>query len=286
MTARLFRATLLMVALVAISAGPVLGAEPANGQPPNDYAASTLTPNDRQILARKAALAHNIRGLSSINVASAHDGVIQPDSVCPSADNCDPWTPPSSYILSAYARQQPNYYYCGPAVGQVLSNESWGYNYTSTSGTTTTNNKYTQATIASWMSTTTSGTAGANLANGLNIAVNHTSGFTYYHVLTGTAYELQDKVISDTAARGLGLALPVKPHDPGATYWLTSWPNAVTAWHWIAIRGYSGRYNGTRTALLYYSDSSGGYQGSTGNYSDPTLDMHYVNARNNGYIVW
>lgn len=136
------------------------------------------------------------------------------------------------------------------------------------------------------MSTTTSGTTGAHLATGLNSVVNHGTGFTYYYTSTGTAYELQDKVITDTAAWGLGAALPVKPHDPGATYWLTSWPNAVTAWHWLALRGYNGRYDGTRSALLYYSDSSGGYSGSTGNFSDPTYDMHYVNARNSANIVW
>jgi hypothetical protein len=143
-----------------------------------------------------------------------------------------------------------------------------------------------QSYIAGQMSTTTSGTTGAHLATGLNSVVNHGTGFTYYYTSTGTAYELQDKVITDTAAWGLGAALPVKPHDLGATYWLTSWPNAVTAWHWLALRGYNGRYDGTRSALLYYSDSSGGYSGSTGNFSDPTYDMHYVNARNSANIVW
>lgn len=262
----------------------MVAADPVSGQPANDYRLSVLTPADKETLARKTSFADSLG--SSTSSASTTTTVVSPDFVCPGADNCDPVTPPASKILTAYARQQATGYYCAPATGQVISNESWGYNYTSTSGTSTSNNKYSQATLASWMGTTTSGTSGANLASGLNRGVNHPSGFTYYYTSTGTAYNLQDKVITDVWEWGLGAALPVKPHDPGAIYWLASWPNAVTAWHWIALRGYYGRYDGTRSADLYYSDSSGSYHGSTGNFSDPTLDMHYVNARNSGNIVW
>jgi hypothetical protein len=203
---------------------------------------------------------------------------------------------PTSSSLSTYARQQSHGYYCGPTSGQVVSNYSWSIFKSSTSGTTTANNKYTQITVASWMKTTTAGTTGANLAgtynadwnlrSGLNKASRLPAGFGYFYTATGTGSQWHSKVITDISDWAMPLVVPVKPHDPGAAYRLTSWPKAVEAWHWIAIRGYNGLWNGTRTPLVYYNDSSAGYSGGTGSYSDPSYDVHYLNARNSGNLVW
>lgn len=248
------------------------------GEPPNDEQLSKLSSADQAILDAKLSLMNALRSHQT------RSGT-RPRVPCPNPNSCQPTTP-STATLATYARQQANSYFCGPASGQVIVNNSWGYFYSSTSGTTTSTNKFTQATLASRMSTTTNGTSGANYASGLNGSAKLPSGFAYYFTATGTASQLHDKVITDIWGYKMGLALGVKPHDPGATYWLTSWPSAVTAWHWINLRGYRGFFDGTRSATLYYNDSSGGYGGSTGSYSDPTIDIHYVNARNSGNVVW
>jgi hypothetical protein len=66
---------------------------------------------------------------------------------------------------------------------------------------------------------------------------------------------------------------------------LFSWSGfSGTAWHWIAIRGYSGY--GTSTKRLYYNDSSSGWGGATGAYSDTLNLVWQVNQANTGNIVW
>lgn len=252
------------------------GAVPASGQPPNDFKLTVPTAEGKAVLSNKLAAAASV-GVSAGSLTSA-------------AVTSSPVT------LFTFARQQATSYYCGPASGQVVSNYSWGINNAGTGGTTTANNKYTQATIAGWMGTTTAGTSGANLAGvwsstpsqrtGLNKAANLPSGFGYFYTATGTGAQWHSKVITDISTWAMPLVVPVKPHDPGATYRLTSWPNAIQAWHWIMVRGYQGSWDGTRNPLVFYNDSSGGYSGSTGAFNDPSLDVHYVNALNTGNLVW
>jgi hypothetical protein len=80
----------------------------------------------------------------------------------------------------------------------------------------------------------------------------------------------------------------VRPHEPGATKWLTSWPNAVHAGHYITVHGYEGYYASStpRQAKGYYTDSSGGCSGSTGRFHDAIVDMYSVNEDHSGVVVW
>lgn len=165
-------------------------------------------------------------------------------------------------------------------------NFTWNIFHAGTSGTGTTNNKYTQAQLASVMGTTTAGTTGANIAIGLNQRAVRPPGFTYYYTTTGTGAQWHAKVVEGIGSWRMPLLVPVRPHEPGASYRLTSWPTAISAVHWIMIRGYNGAWDGSRTPLVYYNDSSAGYWGGTGSYSDPSYDVHYVNALNTGKLVW
>lgn len=78
-------------------------------------------------------------------------------------------------------------------------------------------------TIASNMATTMGGTTGANLASGLHALVRTPiTTWTYLYAASGTGSQLHSKVVTDTYDYGMSLELPVKPHDPGQTYFLTS----------------------------------------------------------------
>lgn len=273
-------ASLLSYPSMVRASGPV-----SVGQPGNDTALTELTPQQQAHQAAKLARAAQVQLATGMGLAA--QSCPEPEFAGLSGEPAaaSPCTP-ATFTLQTRARQQATYYYCGPASGQVVSNLSWGIINSSTGGTTTTNNKYTQATIAGWMNTTTAGTSGANLASGLNTAAKRPSGFSYSYTAAGTGAQLHSKVVVNTWDWKMPLVLPVKPHDPGALYRLTSWPNAIEAWHWITIRGYSGFWDGTRNPRLYYNDSSAGYQGSTGAFVDPSFDIDYVNNRNTGNVVW
>ena len=83
------------------------------------------------------------------------------------------------------------------------------------------------------------------------------------------------------------LAMAVNPHMAKVgIYKLASWPDErPLARHWIAIRGYDGLW-GSDAPIVYYSDSSGGYGGGTGNYWDLSVVLHEANQRNRGRIIW
>lgn len=298
--------SLAIVAMVSAHASVAYGAKPlpkgqpvANGQPPNDTQLSEVDAESAVILAQKLGIADQTMTVMRDAAAGQSEPDIQPNVFCEGTGTCTPSGTPTSRILSVYARQQVNGYYCGPASGQVASNRSWSIFNSVSSGNTTSNNKYTQATIATWMSTTTSGTTGANLAGktpsqsggptGLNKASLLPSGFVYlYQDNGGTVQSLYSKLITDVYEYNMVMVLPVKPHDPGASAWLTSWPSAVTAWHWISVHGYYKFYNSAtpRDAIAYYADSAGGYSGKTGKFTDPIVDLYYVNERNSGNVVW
>lgn len=267
----------MAIALALLISGQVAAAGPTTyGEPPND---TYIPPRTTAEAAFESVKLDAAKRLETSGL-SRQVGGLQPDS-------CGPDCPPTSLALSAYARQQAQSYYCGPASGQVAINLSWGIYNSNTGGTTTSNNKYTQATIASHMSTTTNGTSGANLAGGLNdLVLKPVPEWVYLYAASGDGSALHGKVVTDTWQYGMTLDLPVKPHDPGKMYYLTSWPSAITAWHWIGIRGYYKFWDGTRTPLFYYTDSAGGYGGSTGRYSDPSLDVWYTNSYNTGNVVW
>jgi hypothetical protein len=196
--------------------------------------------------------------------------------------------PPSGF-LSVAARQQTKNHYCGPAVGQVISNYAWAM----ASG----KDKYTQAVIAGWMKTDLNGqTSAPELAAGLTRATGgsprHKPGFTWGITKLEdtdrngtTADELQTYLMSAISSAKMPMAIAVKPHDPASSIHLASWPRAVaSSGHWIAAYGWT--WTGGASARTYYVDSSKAQGGGTGAYWDLTTDIAKLINAHTKRIVW
>lgn len=287
--------------VLAVTAGPVLASDPvANGQPSNDTQVSPLDTTGRQILAHKLSLASSAVNLGYTASAPLAGGV-QPESCAP------PDCVAPSLILSVYARDQNDCSYCGPAAGQVASNYSWSVFSSSQVGETRATNHWLQSEIGAMMLTSPSGgTTGANLAGkrvgqsggptGLNKAARLPSGFAYYYTSNGgSAANLYGKLITDVWHFHMLMVLPVKPHQPGAAAWLSSWPMAATSsGHWIALYGYNHFYLTADPyyAIAYYADSADGCAGNntnvTGKWTDPIQDLYNINKApfHTGNVVW
>lgn len=196
-----------------------------------------------------------------------------------------------SGALAVEARDQIFGHYCGPAVGQVISNYAWAMS----SGW----NKYTQQQIAAWMNTDNNGgTSSWWMANGLTVATNWSprrpAGFVYVAQGlvdsngSGTAGdEWHGFVRYDISHDRMPLAVSLKPHQPYANVWLTSWP--VEVWsvgHWIGVYGWYGLWNGGDFPRVYYTDSSRDEGGSTGKFSDPSRHVYLLISWHTNIIVW
>lgn len=197
-------------------------------------------------------------------------------------------------FVSLYARQQDTNIYCGPATVQVVSNYAWGI-------FSNTQNHFTQEHISdTWVKADANGGTSASTEKaGMN---GSTSGhrpchgstcFVYDDYQVTSGYDWHAKIITDIHDWNMPLTAAVAPHDVGYAYFLTSWPNANTTGHWIAIRGYYGAYDGTSAAYVYYADSSGnGMGGSTGLFGDPSLVVYKTLIKQNPihkqgrWIVW
>jgi hypothetical protein len=197
---------------------------------------------------------------------------------------------PQAY-LAVEARDQVNGRYCGPAVGQVIANYAWAMG----SG----RNKYSQSTIAGWMSTDANGGTNAHaLEDGLERA---TAGaprrpanwdwlVTYLRDTDrdgALGDQLQDYVRAAVSGSRMPLAIPVKPYDPNGRYHLTSWARPVNSpGHWIAAYGWYSYWTGTKFARIYYTDSSRDEGGSTGKYWDPTRHLAAMIMDHTQRFVW
>jgi hypothetical protein len=276
---------------IALAAGPV---HAPVGEPDNDTQLSVLTPAEAAFVQKKLAMSARIGGSGSSPTKSF--GGIAAAFPC-EFDPCetDPtWPPPggasSAKTLGTKARQQNNYYYCGPATGQVVINWTRGITSGNNDGEDPTTNWRRQSKIAVWMSTTTAGTAGANLAIGLNNpngTLKPTSDWVYTYADNGTMDQFHKKVITDVDGFGMPLVLATAPYLVGATNHLSSWPRPVAgAHHWIVLRGYDG-LPGSPSPIIRYQDSSAGYGGSTGPFSDPLSVVYAVSKANQGgHVVW
>lgn len=199
-------------------------------------------------------------------------------------------TPPSGF-LTVEARQQTKDHYCGPAVGQVIANYAWAMGAGK--------NKYTQGVIAGWMKTDLNGqTSAPELAAGLQKATagspRHKAGFTWgitqLEDTDGdgtTGDQLHGYVMSAISGAKMPVAIAVKPHQPGSSDFLSSWPDPVlSSGHWIAAYGWRNLWDGTSTARTYYTDSSENQGGGTGKYSDPTSEIARMIGAHTRRIVW
>ena len=195
---------------------------------------------------------------------------------------------PTSRILATNFRQQKTSYWCGPASAQVVINLSRGYDYPQKGGENATTNWKLQSEIAVWARTTSSaGTSGANLESALNrsnAVLKPRPDWIYVFAGTGDLDAYFNKVVTDVAADGMPLISLVRPNEPGKDFHLSSWQGApIHAGHWIVLRGY--RNLSAETATIYYNDSSEGYQGGTGAYSDSALTMWKVSHYHSDMII-
>jgi hypothetical protein len=196
---------------------------------------------------------------------------------------------PSARILETYARQQKTSYWCGPASAQVAINLSRGYFFSQTGGENARTNYRLQSEIAAWANTTSSsGTSGANLENALNrpkAVLKPTDDWIYIFADHGDLDAYFDKVVTDVYDYGMPLISLVRPNEPGKEHHLSSWDGpAIHAGHWIVLRGYAGL--DASSATVFYNDSSAGYQGGTGAYSDPALTLWKVSHYHSDMIIW
>jgi hypothetical protein len=288
-----------MAAVLAISSVTVASAQTFSGQ-----SASASDPHASTVL-QPAGLAE-FAGLSTSQIAdvlakeTAADALsaqmtaatgVSPQS-CPEvvtvARQVSPLTVPCLKSLLTYARQQTKSFYCGPASVEVISNFAWAVGSSS--------NKWSQQYISTtWTLTDDNGqTSPYYERQGLNGAVgsHHPSGFTYSYYQITSGADWQGKMVEDIGVESMPLAASVAPHDPGQTYYLPSWPNAITAGHWVAVNGYYlNNWDGSLAPTVYYDDSSAGYGGNTGSYATPSLVMYTVIMKSNAdhspkYIVW
>jgi hypothetical protein len=284
----------VLVPALAVAAGPV---RIAVGQPANDTQLSVLTPAEAAFMQKKLAMAAAVGTVGPGNANAAGTVVLAPCELDPCEDvGPPPWPPvagpPAAKTLGTKARQQNNYYFCGPATGQVVINWSRGIINGNNDGEDPTTNWRRQSRIAEWMRTTTSGTSGANLAIGLNnpnAVLKPTPDWVYAYADNGSVQELYDKIVTDIAGFNMPLVIATAPHISGAgSNFLESWPYVVNgARHWIVIRGYDGVWGGSTPILIKYQDSSAGYGGSTGAFDDTVQVMWQVSRWNlGGHVVW
>jgi hypothetical protein len=295
---------LLTMLLMALGSGPTLAAKPdrpgrpAPTSPPPDSEEPPLTAeqeaaSDAKIASAEAYLASvdaaglELSSLNCVTPTGMAELTVGGASTDATIDAC--YVPQG--FLAVEARDQLKGIYCGPAVGQVISNYSWAMG----SGA----NKFTQDKIAGWMATNTyGGTSAEYLERGLEQATlgsprrpgNWNWVVSYLRDLNGngdTGDELHGYIRSNVSSSRMPLAIPVKPHDPNSTYYLSSWPKAVwSPGHWIAAYGWVSYYTGTDYARTYYTDSSRDEGGSTGKFWDPTRHIARLIAQHTGRFVW
>jgi hypothetical protein len=199
--------------------------------------------------------------------------------------------PPPSGTLSVEARDQIRNTYCGPATGQVIANYSWAMGAGQ--------NKYTQDQIAAWMKTNINGgTDAGNLEIGLERATvgapRRPANWDWVVIILAdrngnglVGDELHGYARANISGSRMPLAVSVKPHEPGAGTFLSSWPREVrSVGHWIPIYGWIGIYDGTDSAKLRYTDSSRDEGGSTGKFIDPTRHIAILMMQHTRRLVW
>jgi hypothetical protein len=264
--------------LALMAASPVAAADP-NERP--------LTTQEQRAAERRLAAAERYLAEADAQLGLA--------ATCPTATGTDAsitaTCPPPSGTLSVEARDQLRNIYCGPATGQVIANYTWAVGAGA--------NKYTQDQIATWMSTNVNGGTDAfNLERGLEratVGAPRRPGNWDWVVINLRDHngnglvgdELHGYARSNISGSRMALAVPVKPHEPQAQVYLTSWPREVrSVGHWIPIYGWVGIYNGTDSALLRYTDSSRDEGGSTGKFFDPTRHIAILIMQHTQRLVW
>lgn len=266
-------AYLSLPAVVSAGAPPI----PPGGDTRLNIGIVPLSPEQVASIALKTQQEQAIAGLTGASRLSAGcptgvgmRGAAGPKLVCPG-------TPPYSLVLATSPRQQLKSYYCGPATVQVVSNFSWGLSGTNrwSQGGISDSYTHTDAHGETWL---------PDMINGMNGTSRLPSGFVFAQKHNPTFSDWHNTIITDVFNWQMALAAGVKPFISMSKH-LHSWPNSVFAKHYIALNGYSA-YAWMANPLAYYDDSSGGYGGTTGAFSDPSpLVFDTMNA-NSGNMIW
>ena len=258
---------------IALAAGPL--SDPPLGQLEVDRVTTPKTPE------QQARINAKVEAAAGFATATGPNGSTIAMSRAAST--------PVSRILDTNFRQQKTSYWCGPASAQVAINVSRGYDFAQKGGENAATNWKLQSEIAAWAKTTASaGTSGANLEAALNrpsAVLRPSADWIYVFADTGDIDSYFNKVVTDVASDGMPLISLVRPNEPGKDFHLSSWQGApIHAGHWIVLRGYRGL--SADLATIYYNDSSEGYQGGTGAYSDSALTMWKVSHYHSDMIIW
>jgi hypothetical protein len=299
-TRRTAMAVLIAMLMSAFAAGPAAAAKPTKPvQPPAErpLTAEEQAEADAKVAAANAYLASvaasgaDLASLNCVTPTASADGGIDTGTNGSGDVTIQGCFVPQGF-LTVYARDQIKNTYCGPAVGQVIANYSWAVASSA--------NKYTQGVIAGWMGTDTSGGTNAfQMEAGLERATGGSprrpANWNWVVQPVGdfngngdTADELFSYLRANVSGSKMPLAIPVKPHDPGASYWLASWPRAVQSiGHWIAAYGWVGMYTKNSSySRLYFTDSSKDEGGSTGKFYNSVLSVAWMIAHHTGRLVW
>lgn len=288
-------AILAALLLSMLILAPVAAAKPAS--PPGAGTPSGPPPSPEEEAAVAAAkLAAAQATLRALDAAGGD--LVGLDCVTPTGDtgsSPDGATVDGCYVpqgfLTVYARDQIFRHYCGPAVGQVISNYAWAVQSTA--------NRYTQQKLAAWMSTDLNGGTDAHsMERGLESSTIGAprrpanwdwvvAGFWDFDGDGQVGDGLHDMVRANVSGSKMPLAIAVKPHDPNSQYHLSSWPRAVSSpGHWIAVYGWYGAWTGSDSARTYYTDSSKDEGGSTGKFWDPTRHIAMLILEHTRRLVW
>lgn len=307
---RIAMAALIAMLTSALTVAPAAAAKPTKPTPP-PVGERPLTPAEEAASASKIAAAEtylasaaaqeaelvslacltpNSTAVEVTTGAAVTDGADTSVDASASTDVTIQACYTSQGFLGVEARDQTAGNYCGPAVGQVITNYSWAMG----SGW----NKYTQGRIAGWMGTVGGGTNAYGVAAGLETATKGSPRrpAVWQWVVSqlvdtngdGTAGgELHGFIRSNISGSKMPLAVPVKPHEPTSGYYLVSWPRPVVSpGHWIAVYGWVGLWTGTDYARTYYADSSKDEGGSTGKFWDPTRHIAALIMEHTKRFVW
>jgi hypothetical protein len=302
---RISMAMLLAMLISALTVAPAAAAKPAK-PPPAQLEERPLTPEEQAAADAKAAAAAAylaspegrelpLMSLACVTPTGSDDavpaGAVAPDATLAGTDATVQACYTPQAFLTVYARDQQNGIYCGPAVGQVISNYSWAVSSTA--------NKFSQDTIAGWMATNVNGGTNAfyvrdGLARGTAGSPRQPANWAWVVANLGdwdhdgsAGDELHGYLRSNVSGSKMPLAIPVKPYEWNAQYHLSSWARPKPSpGHWIAAYGWVGYWTGTDYARLYYTDSSRDEGGSTGKYWDPTRHIAAMVMVHTARFVW
>lgn len=292
MKRRFIIAITLTVLFSQVSLGDLAAKDPpavtvGGGDPPSDDRVLPLSAEQRASRDRKEAMIAQVAqasaagevGTMSCPVPNGETNAVE--GMDSELSSCG--ATPRKWTLPASPRQQANYYYCGPAVVQVVSNYSWAY---------ASSNKYSQSTISQrWTKTdATKQTYLGDFIYGMNGASRLPYGFVYAQKHQPSFSTWHTTIVSGIYNWRMPLAAGVRPHEHGAYYYIVSWPVPKSAGHYIGIFGYDGFASTSNLSRkVYYTDTAGPYAAAgvkAGNFWDISYDVYKTMMMNNGNMVY